>query len=598
VVRIQDDIKNADADILLFLDCCFAAQAGRVRERRPGRVELLAAAAMGMKTPLPGERSFTRALIKEIRCCMHRDGCVTIADLHRRLVAREANLHATPFYITLVSGQRTIRLLPLPEAQCLNVDEDAAGPYFQLVFRTIDQLDKSHIDEIVQWLGADTPRTVTALQVQKILQNTTQIQSFVENVRHGDQPLARTLDEPAFEEIMRAWENVSALIEQHYAQQKSVSHTQVNMDIAQQRVRRFLEKLEAENSAFVDMVERNILNSTRLADLTALSEAIDDPTSKMLGIVDQLRLRQMVYLPSASGMPESESKAASNAHFAVMKEYKNYGQYVDPVEMPDLTGRVALLAELLSAPKSPGFLLLRCCHWYYERLENRFVLDFEIPPLYEASPGAYQTLQFVMLDSRASARPSLNDRLKIAYLLAKAVQKWHSVGWVHQGISSPNVLFLTFNDGNKIDYSCPFLQGFEFARPKSDPSIGRSADDISINVYRHRSRQGSERKGHTKVHDIYSLGVILLEIGLWQSAFDIVNRERKETITPSLMLRRLQGACLERLAHYAGISYQRAVNVCLTSEFGVDLDDLNESRLAASFQKRVVDELGKGVTID
>ena len=128
--------------------------------------------------------------------------------------------------------------------------------------------------------------------------------------------------------------------------------------------------------------------------------------------------------------------------------------------------------------------------------------------------------------------------------------------------------------------------------------MGRSADDIAFNVYRHPSRQGAIRKGHTKLHDIYSLGVVLLEIGLWQCASDIVDRRRKEMITPSSMLQRLQGACLERLAHYAGASYQSAASVCLTSKFGVDLDDQNQSRLASSFQKRVVDELGKGVAID
>jgi hypothetical protein len=96
--------------------------------------------------------------------------------------------------------------------------------------------------------------------------------------------------------------------------------------------------------------------------------------------------------------------------------------------MPDLTGRVVLLAELLSAPKSPGFLLLRYYGWYYKRLEDRFVFDFKIPPLYKAEPDAYQTLQSIILDSRGSARPALNNQLKIAFLLGQSVQKWHSVG--------------------------------------------------------------------------------------------------------------------------------------------------------------------------
>jgi hypothetical protein len=97
------------------------------------------------------------------------------------------------------------------------------------------------------------------------------------------------------------------------------------MFIVQQQVRRFLEQLKAENSVFVDTVERNILDSTRLTDLTALSKVINDPDTKMLGIADQLRLRQIVCSSTASGMPESDLKAASNARFAVLKKYKKYG---------------------------------------------------------------------------------------------------------------------------------------------------------------------------------------------------------------------------------------------------------------------------------
>ncbi len=57
-------------------------------------------------------------------------------------------------------------------------------------------------------------------------------------------------------------------------------------------------------------------------------------------------------------------------------------------------------------------------------------------------------------------------------MLAKAVQKWHLVGWVHQGISSSSVIFFHKKDTNQVDYAQPFLHGFEFARPDSDPSMG------------------------------------------------------------------------------------------------------------------------------
>ena len=76
-----------------------------------------------------------------------------------------------------------------------------------------------------------------------------------------------------FWDIMKAWENVSALIEQYNAGQTYASRSQESMVVIQQRLRIFLEQLEAENSAFVERVERNILNSGKLADLTILREA-------------------------------------------------------------------------------------------------------------------------------------------------------------------------------------------------------------------------------------------------------------------------------------------------------------------------------------
>lgn len=199
------------------------------------------------------------------------------------------------------------------------------------------------------------------------------------------------------------------------------------------------------------------------------------------------------------------------------------------------------------------------------------------------------------------ARPSLDDRFRIAAKLAKAVLKWHSVGWVHQGISSPNVIFFTMKRSGQVDYENPFLQGFDFARPKSDPSIGRSASDIAFNVYRHPERQGLSRRSHTKIHDIYSLGVVLLEIGLWQRAFDIVadrkDMNKTSAMEPHTIRERLLHAAQHRLAHYSGRTFQSAVEVCLTGSIGSEMDDRHDTNLARSFQHLVIDMLSSGVDI-
>jgi hypothetical protein len=188
-------------------------------------------------------------------------------------------------------------------------------------------------------------------------------------------------------------------------------------------------------------------------------------------------------------------------------------------------------------------------------------------------------------------------------MLARAVLKWHLVGWVHQGISSHSIIFFRDNTaesssrGGRPNYHEPFLHGFEFARPDSDPSMGRALDDIEFNVYRHPDRQGDARKGHLKKHDIYSLGVVLLEIGLWQNLVDMFRNAAPspKPMNGSDVAKTLRKHCTERLAHFAGTCYRNVVDLCLSGEFGVHVDDEFGSHLARAFQERVVDTLAKGV---
>ncbi|KAI1085137.1 hypothetical protein F5B20DRAFT_575601 [Whalleya microplaca] len=111
-----DYIKTSDTDILLLLDCCFAAQAGRARDSSHGRLEIMAASAMGMKTPAPGNTSFTNILLREIRRTIKDGGSVDMRHLHGQMCHRKVDLWATPIYMTLKGGKGTMQLHPLPKS--------------------------------------------------------------------------------------------------------------------------------------------------------------------------------------------------------------------------------------------------------------------------------------------------------------------------------------------------------------------------------------------------------------------------------------------------------------------------------------------------
>ncbi|TVY84252.1 hypothetical protein LSUE1_G001353 [Lachnellula suecica] len=591
--RIQEDLMTAESHILLLFDCCFAAQAGRERHHRPSRIDLLAAAAMGMKTPMPGGNSFTKALIREISTGFEKQQHVIVSELHRRLVARESKLWAIPFYVKLGQEQTPIRLERLSENLFPKPADGTNSFSFQLKIDAGTQLNESNLNQIARWLGDNTPSAIAKLHVEKILETTTCIQQFVENIRDGDQPLVVGLPNAAIEDILGTWENAVAIINQTLAQQRGPDLTYKDVPIIKDLAEKLLSQLEEENSGFVDLLEQKLLSSSTISD-----QAIESVAASKLGVADQLRLRKVVRSPPTSNIEAPEAPREDfKAELMEMQEYKSYGPYMDPADIPALEKRVSHLAELLSAPKSPEFLSLKCLRWLHEPLENRYILDFEIPRIYDKGEGKYQTLMSIIQGSRGTERPSLDERFRMALLLARAVRKWHSVGWLHQGISSSNIIFFNFHPGGKVDYSRPFLAGFEFARPDSDPSIGHAADDLTFNVYRHPLRQGDARKGHRRIHDIYSLGVVALEIGLWQRAFDIVSSRGNQPLSAQIVQQKLQVASNERLPHYAGSSYSAAVDACLTSKCMVDLDDENESQLGRSFEKAVINQLVKGIDV-
>jgi hypothetical protein len=595
--RIQEDLEGSAADTLLLLDCCFAAQAGRGRDAFQTRLEILAAAAMGVKTPMPGPRSFTQALINELKTCVDRDGYVYTDDLHRKLVSRKANLHTTPIRISLTSAKRPLKLYPLSNAMSQRLPVDREGMLYQVIFRTDDILQKAHIEEIAEWLGQDKPMTVTAVGVRTILQVTSQLKQLMDSLNQQEDSLAKYMEPEDLGDIFGAWYKVVTVAHLPKPQRNETMEGSYSSEYTRDSMRALLRKLETQNNQMATVVRRGVMNSVAISDQAMLSEAISDPTFGTLGIADQLRLRQMIQATIPFDVADGEISLTFGDEDSVLREYKNYGRYIDPAEMPELKARVGLLASLLNAPKSRDFLSLPCRRWFEEPLEYRFVLEFEIPQDYDHAPESYQSLQILIRDLRGSDRPTLNTRLRLAYLLAKAIEHWHSVGWVHQGISCHNILLLRHKSTHQVDYSHPILLGFEFARPKTDPSIGRSMDDIAFNVYRHPERQGVTRKGHTKIHDIYSLGVVLLEIGLWQTAVDVIRPRKKEVLSPSEIQQKLYAASLERVAHYAGQSFRDAVAVCLSSSFNIAMDDSQDTQLARSFQRKVVDKLAEGVPV-
>jgi serine/threonine protein kinase len=109
----------------------------------------------------------------------------------------------------------------------------------------------------------------------------------------------------------------------------------------------------------------------------------------------------------------------------------------------------------------------------------------------------------------------LDDRFRLARLLARSVSFLHSSYVVHKNISPETILLL---EDSQTGLDAPFLVGFEKFRRAQGRTYMSGDIYWEKNLYRHPKRQGEHPEEQYKMqHDIYSLGVCLLEIGLGAS---------------------------------------------------------------------------------
>ena len=124
-----------------------------------------------------------------------------------------------------------------------------------------------------------------------------------------------------------------------------------------------------------------------------------------------------------------------------------------------------------------------------------------------------RSLRTILLEN--NHQYTLDDRFRLAKRLARSVLFLHSASIVHKCICPESVLVL--ND-SQTDLDEPFLVGFQKFRFAYTGTRMCGDNDWQKNLYRHPERQGDRPKeGYKMQHDIYSLGICLLEIGVGAS---------------------------------------------------------------------------------
>ncbi|KAF2791277.1 hypothetical protein K505DRAFT_419250 [Melanomma pulvis-pyrius CBS 109.77] len=360
-------------------------------------------------------------------------------------------------------------------------------------------------------------------------------------------------------------------------------------------------------------MERGTIGSSKFTTTSALSTA----RGLRNALSPEFGRRISIFLPTGQmetmDIPYSIAKAArpSTGHSTGNSTW----YIVDSVicrpgsDMKAFSKDVRDLATRLSQVDPLVFGLLSCKGVMYSdtnQPEPEFSFVLRIPQGMEA----LQSLRQLLLSSDQNI--SLSQKFRMARELARSISSVHTFNFVHKNIRPESVLCF---ENVESSQSRAFLVGFDCFR-SADGGTNLLGDmDWDKNVYRHPLRQGNHPAESYRIqHDIYSLGVCLLELGIWDSFvmytpdkarqpcasrvysdFTTWLQRKRELESPGFTAHNnflnavafrlkdyLVDLAEERLPHRMGDLYTKIVLTCLTCLDGNDdsFEDSLEVRLA------------------
>jgi hypothetical protein len=181
--------------------------------------------------------------------------------------------------------------------------------------------------------------------------------------------------------------------------------------------------------------------------------------------------------------------------------------------------------------------------------------------------------------------------------------------WLHKSLRSDNVIFFRAAEGH-VEYSKPYISGFDLSRPSEKEEVTEIAGDVQHDLYRHPHAQTAANRNFTeprgrfkKSFDIYSLGVLFVEIAHWTPVDQVLSIDLSRALSqPSILLRiqekLLAPDMLAELGGHMGDIYEKATRRCIAGGKYLNLlesdDETNDevtTRLSMAFYEDVVKQL-------
>ena len=216
--------------------------------------------------------------------------------------------------------------------------------------------------------------------------------------------------------------------------------------------------------------------------------------------------------------------------------------------------------------------LLKFIGYFVDMTYSRYAFIYQLPLIFfplQTQPSATLTpkplvsLFYNGEDRHEAPMPNLEARFRLAYNLLLDVLHLRSQNIVHGNINSNNILIFpeSLYSGEKSsdlcrDFRHPFLASlaqFDGGDKNASP------EPLSSSMYRHPDDRKSITDPSAWAYDMYSLGLVLLEIGLWTP----LSRLWKTKYNAATFKSRIENVYVKKLGSKCGSAFLQTVQLCL-----------------------------------
>ena len=366
-------------------------------------------------------------------------------------------------------------------------------------------------------------------------------------------------------------------------------------------------------------IRRSVDESRQVLSEAGVADAFD---MQGVSVYDASELSQLLHsrvTVSQCPLHERASLMDNGARKQVWIEWKRLEAYIkDSPQDTAIQLEAKGLAKMLSCDKPCGLITGRCIALIVDLEfkggqggtqwgDGRYGWMFAMPEV--ECPDATGPWPLYSILQDPTYQPTLTDRFALALKLASSQYELLATGWTHHAWRSSSVLLV--RHGNEYAYDKPILSGFDCSRSPVGPdyTVEKSLEP-QWDIYRWPGIQNQPplTQPASKLYDIYSLGLVLLEVMLQEPLHKLMGLEEwpdcweiHACIRPWLLKNDYEKDPLAELFKSGGDKYHGVVKRCIvgTGDKGlrVTLSDdkcsLRETdlQLLQNFKSLVLDPL-------